>query len=56
MLLAQALGEYAFTGVLVEGFNNLTIQLEDVVGEWGTEGLMVIVAAAIVWRVVAAFR
>ena len=56
MILAQALGEYAAMGALVEGFNDLTIQLEEVVGDWGTEGVMLLVAAVIIWRVIVAVR
>jgi hypothetical protein len=56
MLIAQALGEYVALSAVVEAFSDWTGRLEDVFGEWGTEGLVVLIAAAIVWRVVTAVR
>jgi hypothetical protein len=56
MLIAQALGEYVALSAVVEAFSDWSGRLEDVFGEWGTEGLIVVVAAAIVWRVVTMAR
>jgi len=56
MLIAQALGEYGAMGALVEGFNTATIRLEEVVGNWGTEGLVALIAAAVLWKIFTAVR
>ena len=56
MLLAQALGEYVGLAGFSEGFNDLTLRLEDVVRDWGTEGLMVLVAVGVVWKVFTSVR
>lgn len=52
MLVAQALGEYAALGVLVERFNEASISFEDVAGQWAVEGMIALVVAVVVWRVV----
>ncbi len=52
MLVAQALGEYASLGVLIESFNGATIRLEETVGDWGTEAMVALVIAVLVWRIV----
>ena len=52
MLIAQALLEYAALGVLVERFNEASIAIEDLVGSWGTEGMIALVVSVIVWRIV----
>jgi hypothetical protein len=56
MLLAQALGEYAGMGALLDGVTGMSVRLEEFAGEWGTEGLVILLAAVIVWRVVTAVR
>jgi hypothetical protein len=56
MLIAQALGEYVALSSVVEAFSDWSGRLEDTFGEWGTEGLVALIAAAIVWRVVTAVR
>lgn len=56
MLLAQALGEYAALGALIEGFNNASLRVEEVAGEWGTEGLLILVAAGLIWKVITVVR
>jgi hypothetical protein len=56
MLIAQALGEYVALSAVVEAFSDWSVRLEDTFGEWGTEGLIAVIAAAIVWRVVTMAR
>ena len=52
MLIAQALGEYAMLGVLITRFHEASLAFEDLVGSWGTEGMVALVVAVIVWRIV----
>jgi hypothetical protein len=52
MLIAQALGEYAALSVVVDAFSYGTTRLEEIAGEWGTEGLALLIAVAAVWMVV----
>ena len=56
MILAQALGEYAAMAAVAEGMTTIGIRLEEVLGEWGMEAILALVAAAIVWRIVGARR
>jgi len=56
MLIAQALGEYGAMDALVEGFNSATIRLGEVVGDWGTEGLVALIAAAVLWKIITAIK
>jgi hypothetical protein len=56
MLLAQALGEYVALSALVEAATNFSIFFEELIRAWGIEVLIALGAAAIVWRVVGAFR
>jgi hypothetical protein len=56
MLIAQALGEYVATAALVETVNDAALRLEEVVGDWGTEGLMLLITAAMLWKVMTALR
>jgi hypothetical protein len=50
MLIAQALGEYGALSGFAESFNNMTIDLENTVGSWGVEGLVALIAGAILWK------
>jgi hypothetical protein len=52
MLIAQALGEYAALGAVVEAFGYAGDRFEEAVGEWGVEGLALLIAATAVWMVV----
>jgi hypothetical protein len=56
MLIAQALGEYGAMAAVAEGFNSASIRLEEIVGEWGTEGLMILIAVGVVWKVITAVK
>lgn len=56
MLVAQALGEYGALAAVADAVSYGTTRFEEVVGEWGTEGLIALVVAVIVWRVVIAVR
>ena len=53
MLIAQALGEYAALSAVVDAFNDGTVQLEEFAGQWATEGLIAVVLALLLWRVIA---
>ena len=52
MLIAQALGEYAALGAVVEAFGNASIRVEEIAGEWGTEGLMLLIVVTAVWMII----
>jgi hypothetical protein len=52
MLIAQALGEYAALGAVVEAFSSASIQVEEIAGEWATEGLMLLIAVTAVWMII----
>ena len=56
MLIAQALGEYAALSAFIEGFSEVSVRVEDTLGEWGMEGLAVLVAAGLIWRLFVAIR
>lgn len=56
MLIAQALGEYGAIAALSEGIRGSSIRLEQAVGDWGTEGLIIAVVTIVVWRVAMAVR
>jgi hypothetical protein len=56
MFLAQALGEYAAMAAVAEAITSLSIRLEEVIGEWGTEAILALVVAAVLWRFVSAKR
>jgi hypothetical protein len=52
MLIAQALGEYVAVSAVVSAFNDFSLRLEEIAGEWGIEGLIALIAVAVVWMVV----
>lgn len=52
MLIAQALAEYGALGAVVEAFSYGRGRLEDVAGEWAVEGLVLLIAVAVIWKVV----
>jgi hypothetical protein len=56
MVLAQALGEYAAMAAIAEAATTLGYQIEDLIGEWGTEALLAVVIVALIWRIIAANR
>ena len=56
MILAQALGEYAAMAAIAEAATRLSYRIEELFGDWGTEAILVVVVAAVVWRIVAANR
>jgi hypothetical protein len=52
MLIAQALGEYAALSVIIGAASDFSIRLEQQVGEWGTEGLIVLIVGAVLWMMI----
>jgi hypothetical protein len=52
MLIAQALGEYVAVAALVDAFNYGTVRLEELAGQYATEGLIALVVAAVLWKVI----
>jgi hypothetical protein len=56
VLIAQAIGEYSALATLAEAFQSAYFQVEHALGEWGMTGLWVIVAAAVIWIVIARLR
>ena len=56
MVIAQALGEYAALGVLVEAFNTTYYQVRDAVGDWGLRGLVGVIAVGLVWKLITMVR
>ena len=52
MLIAQALAEYGALSAVVEAFGYGRDRLDDALGEWGVEGLILLIAVAVVWKVV----
>jgi len=56
MLIAQALGEYVAVASLVEAYNYATVRVEEVAGEWGTEGLVILIVVAVLWKLITANR
>jgi len=56
VLIAQAFGEYVALGAIVEGLQNAYVRLEYVLGQWGSRGVIALVAAAVVWRIIGRFR
>ena len=56
MLLAQALAEYGAMATLAESVNTGMIQLEESASEWGMEGLLILITAAVIWKIMTAVR
>ena len=56
MVIAQALGEYAALGVLVEAFNTTYYQVRDAIGDWGLRGLVGVIAVGLVWKLITMVR
>jgi hypothetical protein len=52
MLIAQALGEYVALSALVEAFDYGTIRLEELAGQYATEGLVALIVAVVLWKVI----
>jgi len=52
MLIAQALGEYVAVSAVVEAFSSASIRVEEIAGEWGTEGLILLIVVTAVWMIV----
>ena len=51
-MIAQALGEYGTMSTLMEGARSIGFYLEEVGRDWGLTGAVVVVAAALVWRLI----
>ena len=56
MLVAQALGEYGAVSAIADGVRSGALYLQDIGHEWGLTGLGVIVAFAVVWRLITRVR
>jgi hypothetical protein len=56
MLIAQAFGEYVALGAIVEGLQQAYARLEYALGQWGSKGVIALVAAAVVWRIIERFK
>ena len=56
MLIAQALGEYIALSAFVDAFNSASVRVEEIAGEWGTEGLIALIAVAVLWKIITAAR
>ena len=56
MLIAQALGEYGMLSALADGIGNLGLRFEELAGEWGVEGVLLLVGAFILWRALTSSR
>ena len=56
MLIAQALGEYGALGALSEGLQTASSRAEELAGEWGVEGIVIVVVAIVLWRALTAVR
>ena len=52
MLIAQALGEYAALSAVIDAFNYGTIRMEELAGQYATEGLIALIVAAVLWKVI----
>jgi hypothetical protein len=50
-MIAQALGEYGTMSALMEGVQSIGFLLEEFGREWGLTGAGIVVAAALLWRV-----
>ena len=50
-MIAQALGEYGTMSTLMEGVRSIGFYLEEFGREWGLTGAGIVVAAALVWKV-----
>lgn len=51
-MIAQALGEYGAMAALIDGVREGGIYLQDLWREWGLTGAGILVAAAIIWKVI----
>jgi hypothetical protein len=56
VLIAQALGEYGALGALTSAIQNGSVRLEELAGEWGVEGIVVLVVVVVIWRAITAVR
>ena len=56
MLVAQTLSEYGAMSTLAESFNTGMIRLEQTAGEWRTEGLLILIASAVLWKIITSVR
>ena len=56
MLIAQALGEYVAVAALVDAFNYGTIRIEELAGQYATEGLIALIVGAVLWKVITSSR
>ena len=56
IIFAQALAEYGATAALAEAFSHLSFRLGHTVGEWKAEAIVAALAAAFLWKVLAAAR
>jgi hypothetical protein len=56
MIFAQALAEYSATAALAESLGHLSVRLRHTVGEWRVEAIVAVLAATVLWKVLAAVR
>jgi hypothetical protein len=56
MLIAQALGEYVALSAIIDAFSYGEGRLEEFAGEWAMEGLLAVVAVAVIWKIVTMAR
>ena len=50
-MIAQALGEYGTMSTLIDGVRSIGFYFEEFGREWGLTGAIIVVGAALVWRV-----
>jgi hypothetical protein len=56
VLIAQALAEYGALAAVVEAFQWTYMQATNAVGGYGATAILVLLAVAVVWRIVVAVR
>ena len=56
VLIAQAAGEYGALSSVGEAFRHAFVQAESALGGWGTTGVLVLVAAGLLWLIIERFR
>ena len=51
-MIAQALGEYGTMATLIDGVRSIGDYLGEFGREWGLTGALIVVGAALVWKVI----